>query len=141
MTQHRRMTEICRSRAPVTLPPTATVRQAARLMRDRKIGAILVTDEAGGLLGIFTGRDAVGRVLAEGRSAARTTLRDVMTPSPATLHAGASAIDALHLMQDGGFRHVPVMNEGRLSGIASFADFRGVEHARLDEETGYWEIM
>ncbi len=141
MTQHRHLMEICRSRAPVTLPPSATVRQAARLMRERKVGAILVTDEDGKLLGIFTGRDAIGRVLAEGRSAARTTLAEVMTPDPATLPAGANAIEALHLMRDGGFRHVPVVHQGRLAGITSFADFRGIERARLDDETGYWEIM
>ena len=141
MTQHRHMNEICRSRTPVTLPPGATVRQAARLMRDRKIGAILVTDEQGRLLGIFTGRDAIGRVLAEGRSAARTTLADVMTPNPDTLPPRASAIEALHLMHDGGYRHVPMVEQDRVSGIVSFADFRGVERAHLDEETGFWEIL
>lgn len=141
MTQHRHMNEICRSRAPVTLPPTATVRQAARMMRERRIGAILVTDEGGRLLGIFTGRDAVGRVLAEGRSAARTTLAEVMTPNPDSLPPRASAIEALHLMRDGGFRHVPVIEGDRVAGIVSFADFRGIEQAHLDEETGYWEIM
>ena len=141
MTQHRHMTEIVRSRAPVTLPPSATVRQAARLMRQHKIGAILVTDTEGALLGIFTGRDAVARVLAEGRSATRTTLGEVMTPGPETLPAGASAIEALHLMHDGGFRHVPVVEQDRVAGIVSFADFRGVERAHLDGETGYWEIL
>lgn len=141
MTQHRHMNEICRSRTPVTLPPGATVRQAARLMRDRKIGAILVTDEQGRLLGIFTGRDAVSRVLAEGRSAARTTLAEVMTPNPDSLPPRASAIEALHLMTDGGFRHVPVVEQDRVAGIVSFADFRGIERAHLDDETGYWEIM
>lgn len=141
MIQHRQMMQICRTRTPVTLPPSATVREAARLMRDRRIGAILVTNAEGRLLGIFTGRDAVGRVLAEGRSAARTTLAEVMTPNPATLPAQASAIEALRLMHDGGFRHVPVMEEEQLAGIVSFADFRGLERARHDEETGYWEIM
>ena len=141
MTEHRHMTEISRSRAPVTLRPTATVREAARLMRQHRIGAILVTDAQGALLGIFTGRDAVARVLAEGRNATHTTLAEVMTPDPATLPAHAHAIEALRLMHDGGFRHVPVVAEKRLAGIVSFADFRGVEHAHHDEETGYWEIL
>jgi CBS domain-containing protein len=138
---HRRMTEISRTRAPVTLPPTATVRQAARLMRDRRVGAILVADPKGRLLGIFTGRDAVARVLAEGRSAATTRLEEVMTRNPDVLPAGATAIEALRLMHDGGFRHVPVVEQDRVAGIVSFADFRGVERAHLDEETGYWEIL
>lgn len=141
MTKHRHMTEICRSRVPVTLPPTASVRQAARLMHEHKVGAILVVDEAGRLLGIFTGRDAVGRVLAEGRSTARTTLAEVMTPNPDSLPPRASAIEALHLMSDGGYRHVPMVEGDRVTGIVSYADFRGIERAHLDEETGYWEIM
>jgi CBS domain-containing protein len=138
---HRRMTDISRTRAPVTLPPTATVRQAARLMRDRRVGAILVADPKGRLLGIFTGRDAVARVLAEGRSAATTRLDEVMTRNPDVLPAGATAIEALRLMHDGGFRHVPVVEQERVAGIVSFADFRGVERAHLDEETGFWEIL
>jgi CBS domain-containing protein len=50
-----------------------------------------------------------------------------------------TAIDALRLMQDGGFRHVPIVNGGRVVGIVSRGDFRAVEHRRLDEETGLWE--
>ncbi|MDA8251681.1 MAG: CBS domain-containing protein, partial [Rhodospirillales bacterium] len=80
-------------------------------------------------------------VLAEGRSAARTTLAEVMTPNPDSLPPRASAIEALHLMTDGGFRHVPVVEQDRVAGIVSFADFRGIERAHLDDETGYWEIM
>lgn len=141
MSEHRRMLEIVRSRAPVTLPSSTTVHQAAQLMRERKVGAILITDEDGHLLGIFTGRDAVARVLAEGRSAENTALADVMTPRPDTLPAAASAIEALRLMHDGGFRHIPIAEQGRLAGIVSYGDFRGLEHARLDEETGFWEIL
>lgn len=135
------MAEICRSRAPVTLSPSASARQAAQSMRDRKVDAILVAEGDGRLLGIFTGRDAVVRVLAEGRSAAKTVLADVMTPKPDTLPAGAAAIDALRLMRDGGFRHGPVVEQGRLTGIVSHGDFRGLERARLDEETAYGEIL
>jgi CBS domain-containing protein len=91
------------------------------------------------LLGIFTGRDAV-RVLAEAKDPVQTALRDVMTRDPDTLPPGKTAIDALRLMQDGGFRHVPVVTETReLVGVVSRHDFRGLEQDRLDEETGYWE--
>ena len=54
---------------------------AARRMREHNVGAVLVTEEDGRLVGIFTGRDAVSRVLAEGKSAADTTLAEVMTPA------------------------------------------------------------
>jgi len=69
-------------------------------------------------------------------------LKDVMTRNPDTLSLGKTAIDALRLMQDGGFRHVPVVSEaGEVVGVVSRFDFRGLEQDRLDEETGYWERM
>jgi CBS domain-containing protein len=139
--ENRAMSEIVRRKQPVTLPPTATVQEACRRMREDRVGAILVTDQAGNLLGIFTGRDAVCRVAAESRDAALTTLREVMTENPETMAAERHAIDALRLMSDGGFRHVPVTKGGKLAGIVSRGDFRGLEQARLDEETGYWETM
>ena len=64
------------------LPSTATVLDATRRMRERNVGAVLVTEEDRRLVGIFTGRDAVSRVLAEGKPAAHTTLAEVMTPRP-----------------------------------------------------------
>lgn len=137
---NRSMSEITR-RQPFTLPAEATVQQACQEMRDRRIGAIVVTDSAGGVVGIFTGRDAICRMLAEGRDPARTSLGEVMSANPDTLQVDHRAIEALRLMQDGGFRHVPVVDGGKLAGIVSLGDFRGLELARLDEETGYWEIL
>ncbi len=133
------MPDIVHDQEPVTLEPTASVLDACKRMRDRSVGAVLVTDSAGKLVGIFTGRDAVARVLAEGRDAGRTALADVMTRDPATMPPGMTAIEALRLMQDGGFRHVPIVDRGKVVGIVSRRDFRGMEQARLDEETGLWE--
>jgi CBS domain-containing protein len=124
---------------PVTLPAAAAVQEACQRMRDRRVGAVLVTDKQNRLVGIFTGRDAVTRVLAEGRDVAKTRLADVMTASPSTLAPGMTAIDALHLMQDGGFRHVPVVDQDRIVSMVSRGDFRGLEQARLDEETELME--
>ncbi|MBV8097046.1 MAG: CBS domain-containing protein [Acetobacteraceae bacterium] len=138
---NRPMSQIVNRRQPVTLPPQATVQEACRVMRDQRIGAILITDESGNLLGIFTGRDAVCRVVAEARNPASTVLEEVMTRNPDSMPAELHAIDALRLMWDGGFRHVPVTKQGRLAGIVSRGDFRGLEQARLDEETGYWETL
>lgn len=133
------MPDIVHDQDPVTLGPGASVLDACRRMRDDRVGAVLVTDPAGKLLGIFTGRDAVARVLADGRDAAKTTLNDVMTRDPASMAPGTTAIEALRLMQDGGFRHVPIVQGSRVVGIVSRRDFRGMEQARLDEETGLWE--
>jgi CBS domain-containing protein len=137
MKTHRCMGDIVR-RTPIVLPPTATVQRACQEMHDHRVGAILVTDEHQRLLGIFTGRDVV-RLLSEGRNPAHTHLDAVMTRGPAHLPPGHHAIDALRLMQDGGFRHVPVVDAGRVVGIVSHGDFRHFEHARLDEESDIWE--
>lgn len=137
---NREMSEIVRHQKPLTLPPDATVREACKRMDARKVGAVLVTDDGLHLLGIFTGRDAV-KALAKGRDAEATRLKDIMTRKPATMPPRSVAIEALRLMRDGGFRHVPVVEEGVVVGVVSRGDFRGLEQDRLDEETGIWEHM
>ncbi len=139
MPTHRNMGDIIR-RTPITLSPTDTVQQACLTMHQHRVGAVLVVNEDHNLLGIFTGRDLV-RLLAEGRNPAHTHLDTVMTHDPVHLPPGHHALDALRLMHDGGFRHVPVVDQGRVVGVVSHGDFRHFEHARLDEETGIWERL
>ncbi len=137
----RQMSEIVKDQNPLVMSPRVTVKHACQLMHDRRVGAVLVTDRSGKLVGIFTGRDAVCRVLAEGKDSAETTLAEVMTRDPCSMPPKSSAIDALRLMQEGGFRHVPVVAGDELVGIVSHGDFRGIEKARLDEESGLWERL
>lgn len=120
---------------------TATVRAACDQMRACRAGSVLVTDVKGALVGIFTGRDAVCNVLAKGKGAARTRLKHVMTRQPVTMSPDKTAIDALRLMWDGGFRHVPLVADGKIMGIVSRGDFRGDEQGRLEEERELWEHM
>jgi CBS domain-containing protein len=135
---NREMAEIIRNQKPLMLPPTATVQEACQHMHANRFGAVLVTSPEDELVGIFTGRDAV-RILAEGQDPVATLLHQVMTKNPDCLPPRHTAIDALRLMRDGGFRHVPVVREGVVIGIVSRGDFRGLEQDRLDEETGIWE--
>ena len=135
---NRDMTEIIRNQSPVCLGPEATLRQACATMHDKRIGAILVTDPGGRLVGIATGRDIV-RCVGAGMDLGTTTLDQVMTRAPETMPPRSTAIEALRLMRDGGFRHVPIVEHGRPVGIVSRGDFRGLEHDRLDAETGLWE--
>jgi len=109
-------------------------------MHRRKVGAVLVVDDKRGLVGIFTGRDAV-RVLAQGKSGDTVPIRQVMTRNPATLPPRHTAVDAMRIMRDGGFRHIPVVDNRVVIGVVSRGDFRGLELDRLDEETGIWERM
>jgi len=110
-------------------------------MRARRVGTVLVVDAAGTLAGLFTGRDAVCRVLAEGLDPAATTIADVMTRDPDAIAPRCDAVELLRRMRDGGYRHLPVVDGGRVVGIVSRGDLRGLEHARLDEETRLWERM
>ena len=138
---NRPVATLIRNQVVLALPPEATVRGACQRMRERYVGSVLVTDERDHLVGIFTERDAVCRVLAEGRDADRTTLAKVMTTEVASVSPQATALDALRLMQDGGFRHVPVVAGRRVVGIVSYTDFRGQEHARLEHETELFETI
>jgi CBS domain-containing protein len=135
----RQLSDIILNKNPLKLPASTSVSAACRQMHDCHVGSVLVTGEDGSLLGIFTGRDAVGRVLAAGKPADTTKLREVMTPDPRTMPPDKSAIEALRLMWDGGFRHIPVIREGRIVGVVSRGDFNGMEKDRLEEEHELWE--
>jgi len=102
----------------ITAAPDKTVSQAARLMATKDAGAVLVV-ENGQLIGIFTERDVVFRVIAPGLDPKATLLRDVMTADPKTLDPTQSYGHALVIMQENGFRHVPVVEAGQAIGIIS----------------------
>jgi CBS domain-containing protein len=129
---------------PVTATADMTVAAASRLMKQRRIGAILVVDK-GRLAGIFTERDALFRVIAEGRSPETTQLSEVMTANPRTIAPDRPFGHALHLMYEGEFRHVPVVEDGRPIGLVSARDALGPELKQfvsdLDKRTHIEEIL
>ena len=125
MTQ-RSIRSIVEHREIITAPKTMTVSQAAGAMREKKAGAILIVED-GRLVGIFTERDALFRVVAEGRDPKTTRLADVMTRNPRTIHADRSFAEALQIMHDGGFRNVPVVENGLPIGLVSCSDALGPE--------------
>lgn len=102
----------------ITATPDKTVSQAARLMAGKNAGAVLIV-EHDQLIGIFTERDVVFRVIATGLDPKTTLLREVMTADPKTLGPTQSYGHALVIMQENGFRHVPVVEEGHAIGIIS----------------------
>lgn len=102
----------------VTASPETTVSVAAVLMQEGKVGAVLVVED-GRLAGIFTERDAVYRVMAAGRDPITTLLKDVMTPDPLTVAPEETFGYALLLMHEKGFRHAPVVVDGRPIGVVS----------------------
>jgi CBS domain-containing protein len=117
---------IIEDQEPLTAPAKMTVGEAARLMKQSKFGAVMVV-ESGKLVGIFTERDALFRVVAEGLNAQVIRLGDVMTRDPQTIRPDKPFVDALHLMHVSGFRHVPVVEDGRPIGMVSARDALGEE--------------
>ena len=134
MTQ-RPVRSILGSQSPVTANGEMSVAQAARLMKERRVGAVLVMHE-GRLAGIFTERDALFRVIAEGRDPATTRLVEVMSANPRTISPDRPFGHALHMMHEGGFRHVPVVEEGKPVGVVSARDALGPELEAFVSELG-----
>jgi len=102
----------------LSLSPETTVGKAAELMARNRIGAVMVVEQER-LIGIFTERDALFRVIARGLDARTTRLAEVMTAEPRTVGPGASYGYALVMMQENGFRNVPVVENGKPIGIVS----------------------
>ncbi|MSP47782.1 MAG: CBS domain-containing protein [Alphaproteobacteria bacterium] len=136
----RLIPDVVRDQDILALPPEASVREAARRMADRRIGATLVT-EAGTLVGIFTERDVMTRVVAAGLDPDTTRIRQVMTANPATVAPDQRALDALKVMHEGGFRHLPVVENGRAVGIVSLRDFLSGELAEMRAELAQEEAL
>ncbi len=115
-----------------SVSPNETVLAAAKLMTKRKIGALLVLDGAQ-LVGILSERDIAGRLVAEEKSPGETLITAIMTPKPETIGPQASVMDALQRMQEGGFRHLPVEEDGKIIGMVSIRDIYAAVREDLEE--------
>jgi len=129
----RKIRDALRRREVVRVDRNATVREASRLMTANGVGAVVVMD-GDALEGIFTERDVLTRVVAADRDPDETSLSEVMTTALVTLGPDDWALDALRLMRDIGFRHVPVMENDRIFGVISLRDFVGAELQQADLE-------
>lgn len=135
---NRAISFIVKDQNPLTLRPSDTVQTACQRMCERSVGAVLVTDAHAHLKGIFTGRDAV-QVIASGGHPGEVRLSEVMTTKPDTIGPDRTALDALHMMCDGGYRHLPVVVDGKVVGIVSRTDFKGLELDHFEDEQSLWE--
>jgi len=102
----------------LTAPPDTVVSQAAKLMASKNAGAVMVV-EVDRLIGIITERDIAYRVVARGLDARTTRIADVMTPAPETVDPDKPFGYALLRMHERGFRHLPVIRDGKVIGIVS----------------------
>lgn len=130
----RVISDIIEGRPLVTAKKDMTVRAACKSMASSKIGALLIL-EKGKILGIFTERDALVKVLAADMNPDTAILSDVMVREPLTIRAGRPLSHALHMMAEGGFRHVPVVDDdGKPLGMVSARDALGEDMVDLERE-------
>jgi len=117
--------------------PSQTVFEAASYMVDCNVGAVPVLDDAK-LVGIFSERDIMRRVVTEGRDPLTTRIAEVMSTDVRTVAPGASSEEAMCVMQSHGVRHLPVC-EGRT--LVGFLSLRDLLRCHLDEKSGEAEMM
>ncbi|MFN4236472.1 MAG: CBS domain-containing protein [Vogesella sp.] len=105
----------------IHIGPDATVFQALQLMAEHDIGAVLVMD-MGDVLGIFSERDYARRIVLQGRTSAGTKVRDIMTSKVVYVSPEQSVAECMALMTEKHFRHLPVMESGKVVGMLSIGD-------------------
>ncbi len=110
-----------KGRQVISMESTASVLDAARLMNEKGIGGVPVT-ESGSIVGIFTERDILRRVVAERRDPAATTLRDVMSQTVITCKLETTLDECISMMTDKLIRHLPVMSDAGICGILTAGD-------------------
>jgi CBS domain-containing protein len=119
------------------ITPQENVRSAARLMRECKVAAVLVM-EGERLIGIITERDMTSRVIAAGLNPDITIARDIMTADPDTLGPDDTASDAIRMMKQHKYRHLPVVANGpggaKVVGMVSVRDLYAVYNTELEQD-------
>mgnify|MGYP001010044292 FL=1 len=130
----RQISSIIAGRRLVSAARDMTVRAACVLMAENHIGALVVVENER-IAGIFTERDALNKVLAGGLDPDATKLEAVMVANPQSISADRPLAHALHMMADGGFRHVPVVDaQGEPLGMVSARDALGEDMVDLERD-------
>ncbi|MDB5560468.1 MAG: inosine-5-monophosphate dehydrogenase [Enterovirga sp.] len=123
-----------KGRDVVTIGPDRTLADAAQCLAERRIGAVVVVDGSGGVQGIISERDVVRAVAEAGASALQAPVSSRMTSKVVTCLPTSSIDEIMGLMTTGKFRHVPVLDGGRLAGIISIGDVVKQRLAEVESE-------
>ncbi len=116
-----------------TVSLSDTARHAAKMMRDNKIAAVMVT-ENDVLIGIITERDITTRVVAAEVDPDKATVKDIMTANPDTLHPDDTASQAINMMKERNYRHLPVTDGDKIVGMVSVRDLYAIYNLELEED-------
>lgn len=119
--------DVIRDREPYSINASATVQEAAEFMAERNIGAVCVLDDKGKLLGVFSERDVLNRVVVQRRDPARVKVGEVTSDLRAVIRCDETPHQALERMERIGTRHLPVVDEERWVGMLSIRDLLRVE--------------
>ncbi|GJD49961.1 Hypoxic response protein 1 [Methylobacterium crusticola] len=111
-----------KGRTVVTVQPHRTLAEAAALLTEKGIGALVVSDAGQTVLGILSERDIIRAVVGGGGAALETPVSRHMTPKVVSCTRGTAVDEVMELMTEGRFRHVPVVEDGRLIGLVSIGD-------------------
>lgn len=110
-------------RTPLTVRPDTSLQECVDILQQKRIGSLIVTDELDKVIGIFTERDCVLKVLGKIADLKSVEVRGVMTPDPIRETPEATVAFALNLMSNGGFRHIPIVDQDDMPiGIVSVKD-------------------
>jgi CBS domain-containing protein len=126
--------DVIRNREPYSMKPSASVQEAAEFMAARKIGAVCVVDDSGKLLGVFSERDVVNRVILEKHDPVSLQVGDVTSELRAVIRCDETPHQALERMELIGTRHLPVVDGERWVGMLSMRDLMRVELSEQGDE-------
>lgn len=115
-----------------SLPPLATVQEAARMMSEHQIGAIPVIG-GGKLKGILSERDLTKHIVLEGRDPVTTFIKEIMTSHPVTLPADATVGDAVEMFNEHGYRHLPLVQGEKVIAMLSLRDLYAIVKRDLEK--------
>ncbi|QIE54487.1 CBS domain-containing protein [Pikeienuella piscinae] len=124
-----------------TISPQETLSAAAALLSSKRIGALIVGDGKAGVAGIISERDIVRRLAAEGAACLATSVASAMTTAVMSCAPSDSAVSVLQRMTDGRFRHMPVIDDGRLVGVISIGDVVKARMSEIEMENRAMEDM
>jgi CBS domain-containing protein len=130
---NRKISDVIRNQKILCADAALSVRDAASRMAAERVGSLLIVAH-GRLAGIFTERDLLNRVVAPGLDPEQTRLAEVMTRDPQTIAPDRPVSHALHMMYEGGFRHMPVVEDGKPLGMISIRDALGAELTEFESE-------
>ncbi len=123
-----------KGRDVITTPPHRTLREVVAMLAAKGVGAVVVADASMNVLGILSERDVVRVVAHDGAAALDDQVSRHMTPKVATVTREASIDELMEIMTEGRFRHLPVVEEGRLIGIVSIGDVVKRHISAIDSE-------